>query len=246
MTDSDKLLLEIARCEHFTKCEGTSCQKIVNLQKDYNEDEKQLPEPWNGDIENCKILFISSNPSINPYEKYPSESWNDEEIIDFFRNRFSDKKEYVKNYRYPQLKEGYAKSWVRYWSFVRTIAKILLDNPNAVPGEDYALMEIVRCKSKAEEGVAEAKDVCAEKYLQKTIALSKAKVIVALGDKAKAILSAKLEIEFLPDSYCEKNIAGVDRMIFATPHSNARKKRTLPAILNDESIQKIKLTLFSD
>lgn len=240
MTNSEKLLIEIARCEHFTNCAGTNCEKIVNLQKDYNEDEKQLPEPWNGDIENSKILFISSNPSINLKEIYPTKNWSDEKIIDFFRHRFSDKKEYVKNYRYPKLKDGYAKGWVRYWSFIRNMAKILLDNPNAIPGEDYAIMEIVRCKSKAEEGVSEAKDVCASKYLNKTLHLSKAIVIVAVGDKARDILSTELGIEFTLESYCEKKINGIDRMIFATPHSNARKKRKLPDILEEKSIKIMK------
>lgn len=31
----------------------------------------QVPEPWNGDLEKADILFLSSNPGINVWEKFP-------------------------------------------------------------------------------------------------------------------------------------------------------------------------------
>ena len=31
----------------------------------------QVPEPWNGDLEKADILFLSSNPGINVFEKFP-------------------------------------------------------------------------------------------------------------------------------------------------------------------------------
>lgn len=237
MTESEKLLIEIARCDNFTLCRNSECYKIVEFQKQI---EKQLPEPWNGDIENSKILFVSSNPSINENEIYPLESWKDIDIIDFFQNRFSDSKDYVKNFLYPKHKNGYAQNWVRYWGFIRSISRKLFDRQNVIPGVDYALMEIVRCKSHSEYGVSEALDVCTEKYLNRTLALSKAKLIVAIGDKSRDILNQKLNIEFRENAHTEKVIEGINRVIFATPHSNARKKRTLEAILNVGSIDYIK------
>ena len=30
-----------------------------------------VPEPWNGDLEKADILFLSSNPGINVFEKFP-------------------------------------------------------------------------------------------------------------------------------------------------------------------------------
>lgn len=72
----EKLLEEITTCENIQKIlngnldsDCKKCEKIVNSQK-CNFEDFQLPEPWNGDLENCKILFISSNPSINR-KKYP-------------------------------------------------------------------------------------------------------------------------------------------------------------------------------
>ncbi len=237
MTESEKLLIEIARCDNFLDCKNTDCEKIVNFQ---NQTDKQLPEPWNGNIENCEILFISSNPSINENEIYPLASWKDPEIIDFFQNRFSKSKDYVKKFLYPKHKNGYAENWVRYWGFIRSISRKLLNRHDVVPGIDYSLMEIVRCKSHNEYGVTEALDVCAEKYLNRTLALSKAKVIVAVGDKSRDIMKQKLNINFKADYHIEKDIGGINRIIFATPHSNARKKRTLETILSSDSIDEIK------
>lgn len=237
MTKSEELLIEIARCEFFFNCKNTPCEKIVNFQ--YQTD-RQLPEPWNGDIENSKILFISSNPSINENEIYPLASWANEEIIDFFQNRFSETRAHVKNFLYPRHKDGYAGNWVRYWGFIRSISRKLLGRENVIPGIDYSLIEIVRCKSHNEYGVAQALDTCAEKYLQRTLSLSKAKVIVAVGDKSRNILSHKLNINFRENNHIEKEIGGIKRIVFATPHSNARKKRTLETILTIDSINEIK------
>lgn len=33
----------------------------------------QLPEPWNGDLENAKIIFVGLNPSFNPQEFFPKD-----------------------------------------------------------------------------------------------------------------------------------------------------------------------------
>ena len=237
MKKSDQLLLEIARCDNFINCKNCECEKIVNSQK---QAEKQIPEPWNGDIENSKILFISSNPSINLNEVYPLASWNDNDIIDFFYNRFSESKKYVKGYLYPQEVNGYAENWVRYWAYVRSIARKLLEKKNVTPGTDHTLMETVRCKSLKEYGVVEAIDTCTEKYLSRTLEISKAKVIIVVGDKARDILSEKLNIKFKENFHTEQIIGGLNRIIFATPHSNARKKRQVEDILSKESICHIK------
>ncbi len=244
MKKSEELLIEIARCENFINCENTDCKKIVEFQSHLPE--KQLPEPWDGDMENCKILFISSNPSLNEIDFYPSLSWKNEDIIDFFQNRFSLSKNYVRNYLYPKHNiktandnDVYANTWVRYWAFVRSISRRLLETQDIKPGVDYALMEIVRCKSRDEYGVNEALDVCADKYLRRTLELSNARVIIAIGDKSRDILTDKLKINFKADSHVKMVINGIERFIFALPHTNARKRRTLDAIINQNSIQEI-------
>ena len=37
----------------------------------------QVPEPWNGDLEKADILFLSSNPGINVFEKFPRYTGRD-------------------------------------------------------------------------------------------------------------------------------------------------------------------------
>ena len=83
----NNIILEIAKCCEVEKAklnDSHSCNKIVMSQND----SFQLPEPWNGHLDNAEILFISSNPSIDPNENYPTASWKDEDIVSFFENRF--------------------------------------------------------------------------------------------------------------------------------------------------------------
>jgi hypothetical protein len=57
---------------------------------------------------------------------------------------------------------------VRFWSAVKQRAKELLPEESVRPGLDYALTEVVRCKSREEVGVAEAAAVCSNRYLRET------------------------------------------------------------------------------
>lgn len=251
MTKTDELLIEIARCHNFINPKKTvsengdrhPCKTIVDLQKVGQH--RQLPEPWNGDIENSPILFISSNPSINSYEHYPLDNWKDEEIIDFFKNRFSNERKYVRDYKYPRIITEdtntivYAKNWVRNWSWVRRRSGELLER-TAIPGKDYTLMEIVRCKSEGEEGVTEAMNQCADNYLKKTLLLTNAKIIIVVGSIAEKKLSEMYSLNFESMTHIEKEIEGHNRIIIVSPHSNARGKRTMTAILNEGSLKAVK------
>jgi len=76
---------------------------------------------------------------------------------------------------------------VPYWIAIRARAAELLEKQTSqvVAGTDYALTEVVRCKSQGEEGVAEARATCVREYLEPTLAASAASVIVVLGAQAK-------------------------------------------------------------
>lgn len=73
---------------------------------------------------------------------------------------------------------------VRYWQAVKEIAEDVFGGP-VRPGRDYALTEIVHCKSGKEIGVTEAAAVCVPRYLPRTLSLSPAAVIVVLGRHAR-------------------------------------------------------------
>ena len=77
------LCIKIARC---TNIGVHPCHKIASFQS--NCILKQMPEPWNGHLATAEIMFIGSNPSIDFDEYFPNIGWTDDDIFDFFENRF--------------------------------------------------------------------------------------------------------------------------------------------------------------
>ncbi|WP_405199139.1 uracil-DNA glycosylase family protein [Christiangramia sp. LLG6405-1] len=236
MVKSEKHILEIANCPNFKNCEGTPCEKIVKSQ---NLETRQIPEPYNGNINNCKLLFISSNPSISEKEIYPTSEWNEADIIDFFENRFSKESEYVKDFIYPKHNDGYAINGVKFWIHIRKMASTLLGTNNAIPGKDYSIMEIVRCKSRNEIGVDEATKTCSDKYLNQTLAISNANIIIAIGAKSRNELEKKLKIKLNKGEIIKKKIGSKERLIFTIPHPASRQIRKPEKIFTKEELQKI-------
>jgi len=193
MEDSRRLLLEIANCpvvrDILSRSVSTHCcQTIVNSQQG---DSFHLPEPWVGQIDRVPILFISSNPSIDREESFPdtnTKNWPSERIIDFFENRFTSSAGWVKNLRVLRRDGSYSKDWVRFWAATRARAAQLLQKSSeaVVPGVDFALMEVVHCKSKKEHGVSEALDFCTDRYLGRVMQVARAaRVIVVYGGSAR-------------------------------------------------------------
>jgi len=172
--ETRKLLLEIARDKEFASAYAVAiddvCQGRGKTRRDgayraayahaeelhkagYDKpSDMQLPEPWNGDIENCRVLFVGINPSVSPDEKYPMPGWTDDEIADYFERRFPV---YAK--RGPKggkwetmrvdgmMKLGDHRSPT--WELCYNGAKVLLGR-DVVPGKDYALTEIVHPKTR--------------------------------------------------------------------------------------------------
>jgi hypothetical protein len=183
-TDASQLLLEIARC-HIAQqhCQNPKvcgpCSAIVSVQKTSRWENFQVPEPWSGDLVKARILFLSSNPSINMAEVYPNASSTDSELRDFFESRFAG--HWIRDGKYPRLKTEKYGSAVKYWSNIRGRASELMNDPK--PGVDFALSEIVHCKSEREEGVDYALSHCTDRYLERLLSCTGARVIVLVGRK---------------------------------------------------------------
>ena len=177
------LLLEIANCCEVEKAKSNdchSCHKIVSSQNG----EFQLPETWNGHLDNAEILFISSNPAIDPNENYPTASWKGEDIVSFFENRFENT---PKN------------EWSTYWRTILKWAGWIIPN---IGFDKIAITEIVHCKSQKEFGVYECMNFCAEKWLKEVLSVYNGKYIVLVGkaaqifyDKVKEICPNKIIIK---------------------------------------------------
>jgi hypothetical protein len=93
-SDADSLLTRITRCpvaEHCRAGEHLACSAIVNSQDATGPGDFQVPEPWSGHISRAPILFVSSNPSIDRSEAYPTAEWGDRQRIDFYAGRFDQR-----------------------------------------------------------------------------------------------------------------------------------------------------------
>lgn len=93
------LLLKIARNPEpqdiFDKLKkgktvDSSYTEIVKAQIDFGLKQMELPEPWSGHLSKAKLMFIGTNPAVADLnkEQVPTAKWDDEDICDFFDNRW--------------------------------------------------------------------------------------------------------------------------------------------------------------
>ena len=182
------------------------CYKVVNEQTKlidigrFAEKDRQRPEPWIGNLTKAKVLFISSNPSISdePYlirEDFPTFDWSPEKSAEFFLNRFNQNHKPVfatfnhaseKNFL-VLCKDGEYRSGMKKqkqpqstWNSIHQRATELIGS-GANPAENYALTELVHCKSKNAIGVKEALSSCMIKWFSQIISASGANVLVLVG-----------------------------------------------------------------
>ena len=225
------LLLEIARCPNVSTCfrdpqTTHPCSNIVASQQAASLDVYHVPEPWNGQIERAPLLFISSNPSFNKKEEFPLQSWDDSSITDYFTHRFGGgRKLWVKKGTIGLLPDGtYAKPTL-FWRAVKQRAKELLERP-VKPGVDYALTEVVHCKSRRQKGVDEALNECSQRYLKRTIEISGAGVIVVLGRVARVVTKGFYDIPQETHLSIPIEIGSKNRIFLFLPHPSAPTHNT--------------------
>lgn len=120
-------------------------------------------EPWSGHLAIAPVLFVNSNPSIDPAESYLTVSWEDERRADIFRVLLRSARDSVGGPPDATAPRYHAadspRQWDAVWFAARARASELLERP-AVAGADFALTEAVHCKTAAEVGVAKAYDTC--------------------------------------------------------------------------------------
>jgi uracil-DNA glycosylase len=210
---SSRLLIKVARCAIVSDClagRRHDCSSVVAAQG-LPPSRHQLPEPWSGRIESAPILFVGSNPSLNRKERFPTSKWSDADIERFFVTRFEDS--------YPP---------VQYWRVVRAIASDLLGH-TARPGIDFALTEIVRCKSQKEAGLTTAAMAeCLSRYFMPTLEIAAAPLVVPLGKKAREGVAAIAGTESTIGLKGPVELSGRERWLLMLGHPSAgqRKKPT--------------------
>jgi hypothetical protein len=197
-----------------------------------------FPEPWVGEIEHAPILFISSNPSIDEQEEFPNDiekKWTPELTTDFFQNRFGLTADWVKDGKVLRRDGSRGKS-VRFWASARSrVSELMQEKDKIEPGIDFAITEVVHCKSRRETGVREAQEFCSGRYLKKILDVSVARVLIVYGRVARDVICRYLgqpKEKMLLDAV---DIAGIPRMFVFLPHPNSRgTKKTLEANLGKD------------
>lgn len=221
--DAKQLLLEIACCKiarsYFDGPVSVHpCSTIIGAQGAPSWEYFQVPEPWSGHLLTAPILFLSSNPSISSTEEYPRSASTEAQLENFFNARFDG--HWMRDNRARNVDATYGKK-VSYWSSIQGRAAELLGRA-ARPGVDYALSEIVHCKSVSEVGVTSALNFCASRYLMKLLSCSGAAVVVIVGKKAFQHWNS-LQVDALPkvpykDGTEELEVAGRKRIFLFLAH----------------------------
>ena len=230
---SHELLAEMVHCPHVDAAMADMehpCASVVRFQERF-EGPFQPPTPWVGHLSLAPILFIGSNPNISGREFYPTVDWQEQDLIDFFDAAFDGDEAQIKDGIRVRQANGEYTGWVRTWAGVRGRARELLQR-DPRPGLDYALTEIVRCRSWDERGVDEARDICADLYLERTIALSPARVVVGLGSHVRGWLRERWDLGSQPVS--ELSLDGSQRLVAFLPHPTSYGAKTFGSVMPDD------------
>lgn len=178
------------------------CNALYNSQQCASIADFQIPEPWNGDIENAPILFVGLNPGFldvelypklgNPYWMQANGGFDEAKVEDFFEHRFNSRHQYV---QYPNrtkiAPEEY--KWLRgrtFWGYVKSIADKVL-NRVSNPGVDFAITEIVHCKSRDIRCIhSKCYDKCFDQHFNNILSIAqKLQFMVVLGSATRKRIS---------------------------------------------------------
>lgn len=156
-SDTRKLLCEITCCPEITKSwrgESNVCTKLVNAQP---KNDFRVPEPWTGSLSTADILYIAINPGIRiGKSQVPKWGAKTSDIYNFF------------NYGLT-TREG------KWWTNLKN-RTLELGNYS------YAVTNVVHCKScKVKFITRNIRHYCCDKYLDRIIKSSNAKLIVSIG-----------------------------------------------------------------
>ena len=236
----EELLVAISRCPEVSQvqsCKTHPCAAIVGTQ---DAASFQLPEPWRGHVDSAPILFISSNPSISGKRTFPPQEWPDSKVVAYYRDAF-DENALDGAYQIDR-KLGFQNT-NKFWGAVRTRASEILGRyrEQVTPGRDFAITNMVHCKSIGERGVRQALSLCSCRWLEPILKHSAAKVVVVLGKPAKEVLVRRYEkLDSERNFHSQIPLSDRERIVVFLPHPNARQKRKVRDHIAKEELQQLR------
>jgi uracil-DNA glycosylase len=108
---------------------------------------------------------------------------------------------------------------------------------NAIPGIDFALAEVVHCKSGNRIGVPEAVHECARRYLTQVLNMSAATVVVFVGKYAAERVREFFAIRGISRMVGPSIVAGQRRLLLFLDAPVSSKRRILTGVLEEQQIQ---------
>ncbi len=216
---------------------AAGCATIVRSQA---PGDFQLPEPWSGHVDRAPILFLTANPSISHDGPHPRRDWPDQRIEAFYLDRFDGRTPgQIRDGKYVVRSDGTPRPTVqRTWAELLSRAGELVDAPR--PGLDYALTEVVRCKSKQSLGVREAFAECVDRWLRPVLARSAARVVVACGAVPRTAIGRMLGTELAPGAVHFATLDGRAVALLAIGAPGSAEPRRIPALLTPETLARLR------
>jgi hypothetical protein len=208
-------------------------------------EEVSIPEPETRD----ELLekTVDDHPSLRKPFRAPKPYWASDEIADVHENNFDV---WVKADGVTPL-SGTAsrRAKVSYWEFAHAQAQHLVCDRAVRTGWDYALTEVVHCKSAEEHGVDEALAACASRYLMAVVGTSPARVVVVAGAKAAEAIEHVFGVpRQAPGTLVEPtSMAGIERLLLYLPHPGWLRRNpdeaealTLPQAVTAEQLDQLR------
>jgi len=165
MAESDirKLMCEITNCPEVMKSwrgESDICSKLVNAQP---KNDFRVPEPWTGPLLYADILYVAINPSVRIGEsQVPKWGVNPSDVYNFFSNGLT-------------MREG--KWWTKLKKYTHELGNY-----------NYVVTNVAHCKSpKVKFVTKKIRNYCCDKYLNRIIKSSNAKLIVSIGKGRRGV-----------------------------------------------------------
>lgn len=231
------------------KCAPLICAQLLATSKPADGPQSGtrwlIPEPWNGHLATAPILFVGQNPSADAEELYPTardlqDSGAGMELPQFFTERFglgSDAR--IVGGTRVRRRDGKPSSANPFLGHVLKLASRILGR-QAVPGEDYAITEAVRCKAARATGVEQALENCA-RFLPTTMELSSARVVIFLGSLARQAFERDVPV---PERKRGKPFFLGERKAVFLAHPNARGDAVHKTI-SDEVAHELRLHILN-